>query len=121
MTAVDVIASMALILGAAMSLAAGLAVLRFPDAASRMHAATKAQVLGIMLLMIGLGLRLGTIAVVGELVLIVVLQMFTAPVAAHLAVRQAVRPNGDSPRGATAAGPDENAAPDTAGHVDPPV
>lgn len=91
MSAADVIAAVALIAGAAMSLAAGIAVLRFPDTASRIHAATKPQVLGIVLLMIGLGIRLGTVAVIGELVLIVVLQFLTAPVSAHLAVRAAHR------------------------------
>lgn len=91
MTTLDVIAAVLLIAGGALSMIAGIAVLRFPDAASRVHAATKPQVLGIVLLMVGLGIRLGTIAVIGELVLIVLLQMFTAPVAAHLAVREAYR------------------------------
>ena len=36
-----------------MSLLAGIAVLRFPDTMSRIHAATKPQVLGIILLMLG--------------------------------------------------------------------
>lgn len=89
MTVTDWIASIALIGGAALSLAAGLAVLRFPTTSARVHAATKPQVLGIVLLMVGLGIRLGTIAVIGELVLIVLLQLMTAPVSAHLAVREA--------------------------------
>jgi len=87
----DLIASVALILGALMSLLAGIAVLRFPDTMSRIHAATKPQVLGIMLLMLGVGLRLGSPAVIGMLVLIVVLQFVTAPVSAHLTVRVAYR------------------------------
>lgn len=91
MSTVDWIASVALVAGALLSLLAGLAVLRFPDAESRVHAATKPQTLGIVLLMIGLGIRLGTVALIGELVLIVVLQLLTAPVAAHLAVREAHR------------------------------
>lgn len=91
MSVADAIASVALVAGAALSLIAGIAVLRFPDTASRIHAATKPQVLGVVLLMIGLGIRLGTVAVIGELILIVVLQMLTAPVAAHLAVREAHR------------------------------
>jgi multicomponent Na+:H+ antiporter subunit G len=95
MSTADIIASIALIAGAVMSLAAGIAVLRFPDTASRIHAATKPQVLGIVLLMIGLGIRLGTAAVIGELVLIVVLQFLTAPVSAHLAVRAATRRAGE--------------------------
>lgn len=91
MTALDVIAAIAIVGGALMSLIAGIAVLRFPDTATRIHAATKPQVLGIALLMIGLGIRLGTVAVIGELVLIVLLQLLTAPVAAHLAVRASTR------------------------------
>ncbi len=91
MSTTDIIASIALILGALMSLLAGIAVLRFPDTMSRIHAATKPQVLGIMLLMLGVGLRLGSPAVIGMLVLIVVLQFVTAPVSAHLTVRVAYR------------------------------
>ena len=91
MSTTDLIASVALILGALMSLLAGIAVLRFPDTMSRIHAATKPQVLGIMLLMLGVGLRLGSPAVIGMLVLIVVLQFVTAPVSAHLTVRVAYR------------------------------
>ena len=74
-----------------MSLLAGIAVLRFPDTMSRIHAATKPQVLGIMLLMLGVGLRIGSPGVIGMLVLIVILQFVTAPVSAHLTVRVAFR------------------------------
>lgn len=102
MSVADWLVSICLIAGAALSLVAGIAVVRFPDTASRVHAATKPQTLGIVLLMIGLGIRLGTVAVIGELVLIVVLQLLTAPVAAHLTVRQAYRH--DKLRGATASG-----------------
>jgi multicomponent Na+:H+ antiporter subunit G len=48
-------------------------------------------VLGIMLLMLGVGLRLQSPAVIGVLVLIVMLQFVTAPVSAHLTVRSAYR------------------------------
>ena len=100
MSTIDLIASIALILGALMSLLAGIAVLRFPDTMSRIHAATKPQVLGIMLLMLGVGLRLGSPAVIGMLVLIVVLQFVTAPVSAHLTVRVAYRHATDDENGA---------------------
>jgi multicomponent Na+:H+ antiporter subunit G len=88
---IDIVASVALILGALMSLLAGIAVLRFPDTMSRIHAATKPQVLGIILLMLGVGLRIGSPGVIGMLVLIVILQFVTAPVSAHLTVRVAFR------------------------------
>lgn len=91
MSLADWVASAAIVIGALMSLLAGIAVLRFPDTMSRIHAATKPQVLGIMLLMLGVGLRLQSPAVIGVLVLIVVLQFVTAPVSAHLTVRAAYR------------------------------
>jgi multicomponent Na+:H+ antiporter subunit G len=91
MSVLDWIASVAIVLGALMSLLAGIAVLRFPDTMSRIHAATKPQVLGIILLMLGVGLGLQSLAVVGVLVLIVILQFVTAPVSAHLTVRSAYR------------------------------
>ncbi len=91
MTTIDIVASVALIIGALMSLLAGIAVLRFPDTMSRIHAATKPQVLGIILLMLGVGLRIGSPGVIGMLVLIVILQFVTAPVSAHLTVRVAFR------------------------------
>ncbi|WP_420121686.1 monovalent cation/H(+) antiporter subunit G [Nakamurella sp.] len=90
-TVLEWIASVAIVLGALMSLLAGIAVLRFPDTMSRIHAATKPQVLGIMLLMLGVGLVLQSLAVVGVLVLIVILQFVTAPVSAHLTVRSVYR------------------------------
>lgn len=103
--------------GAAMSLFAGLAVLRFGDTLCRIHAATKPQVLGVVLLMIGLGLRLGTAAVIGELLLIVVLQFLTAPVSAHLAVRVAYRDRGsaDVPSQGSADDPDVPSSRDVSG------
>ena len=103
MTTIDIVASVALILGALMSLLAGIAVLRFPDTMSRIHAATKPQVLGIMLLMLGVGLRIGSPGVIGMLVLIVILQFVTAPVSAHLTVRVAFR----NARGRTTDGGEE--------------
>ncbi len=105
MSTVDIIASVCLVLGAFMSLLAGIAVLRFPDTMSRIHAATKPQVLGIMLLMLGLGLRLGTLGVIGMLVLIVILQFVTAPVSAHLTVRVAFRNASSDPDGPVDEGP----------------
>jgi multicomponent Na+:H+ antiporter subunit G len=96
MTVLETISAVLLVAGAAMSMLAGIAVLRFPDTRSRVHAATKPQVLGIMLLMLGVGLRLGTWAVVGQLVLIVIVQFLTAPVSAHLVVREAQRAADDA-------------------------
>ena len=110
LTTTDVIASVALVVGALMSLLAGIAVLRFPDTMSRIHAATKPQVLGIMLLMLGVGLRIGSPGVIGMLVLIVILQFVTAPVSAHLTVRVAFR----NAKGRNTDADDEGAGQETA-------
>lgn len=87
----DVLAAICLLGGAALSLAAGIGVLRFPDVLSRMHAASKPQVLGLLLVLIGVGLRLRTGFDITTLVLVAVFQLATAPVAAHMVGRAAYR------------------------------
>ena len=48
----------ALLAGALLCLAGAIGLLRFRDLLSRMHASTKPQVLGVLLVELGLGLRL---------------------------------------------------------------
>jgi multicomponent Na+:H+ antiporter subunit G len=88
---VDVLAGACLLSGALLSLAAGLALLRFPDLLARMHAATKPQVLGLLLILTGTALRLGTVVDITTLVLVGAFQLTTAPVAAHMVGRAAYR------------------------------
>jgi multicomponent Na+:H+ antiporter subunit G len=80
-----------LVAGALLSLAAGIGVLRFPDALDRMHAATKPQVLGVLLLLLGVALRLRTPADLGMVALVGIFQLATAPVAAQMIARAAYR------------------------------
>lgn len=87
----DVLAAICLLGGSALSLAAGIGVVRFPDVLSRMHAASKPQVLGLLLVLIGVGLRLRTGFDITTLVLVAVFQLTTAPVAAHMVGRAAYR------------------------------
>nr|WP_230416769.1 monovalent cation/H(+) antiporter subunit G [Micromonospora tarapacensis] len=84
-------AAVCLVAGALLSLAAAIGVLRFPDTLSRMHAATKPQVLGVLLLLLGVGLRLRSPADLGMVVLVGVFQLATAPVAAQMIGRAAYR------------------------------
>lgn len=92
MTAVaDWLGGACLLAGALLSLAAGIGVLRFPDVLDRMHAATKPQVLGVLLLLLGLALRLRTPAELGMIALVGVFQLATAPVAAQMVGRAAYR------------------------------
>jgi multicomponent Na+:H+ antiporter subunit G len=80
-----------LVAGALLSLAAGIGVLRFPDVLDRMHAATKPQVLGVLLLLAGVALRLRTPADLGMIGLVAIFQLATAPVAAQMVGRAAYR------------------------------
>ncbi|MCO8277321.1 monovalent cation/H(+) antiporter subunit G [Actinoplanes sp. TRM 88003] len=87
----DVIAWFLLVVGALLSLSAGVALIRFPDLLSRMHAATKPQVLGLLLVLIGCALRLRDAVDITTLLLVAVFSMATAPVAAHMIGRAAYR------------------------------
>jgi multicomponent Na+:H+ antiporter subunit G len=80
-----------LLAGALLSLVAGIGVLRFPGVLDRMHAATKPQVLGVLLLLLGLALRLRTPSDLGMIVLVAVFQLATAPVSAQMIGRAAYR------------------------------
>ncbi|MEV6812633.1 monovalent cation/H(+) antiporter subunit G [Micromonospora sp. NPDC051296] len=85
----DIAAAVCLITGALLSLAAGVALVRFPDLLTRMHAAAKPQVLGLLLVLVGCGLRLRTGVDITTLVLVGAFQLATAPVAAHMVGRAA--------------------------------
>ncbi len=87
----DILSAICLLLGATLSLAAGIGVLRFPDVLSRQHAASKPQVLGLLLILLGVGLRLRTGLDITTLVLVGLFQLTTAPVAAHMVGRAAYR------------------------------
>ncbi|GAA1881995.1 monovalent cation/H(+) antiporter subunit G [Asanoa iriomotensis] len=91
MSAIDAVASAFIVAGALFSLAAGVALTRFPDILSRMHAATKPQVLGLLLVLLGCALRFRNTVDITTLVLIGAFQLTTAPVAAHMVGRVAYR------------------------------
>ncbi len=90
-TVLDVIAAACMIAGALLGLSAGVALLRFPDLLSRMHSATKPQVLGLMLLMIGLGIELRDFLAGVTLLLVVAFQLVTGPISAHMLSRAGYR------------------------------
>jgi multicomponent Na+:H+ antiporter subunit G len=87
----DVAAAVFLLLGAFLTFSAGVGVLRFTNLLARMHAVTKPQVLGLILLLIGVALRLRSWTAVTLLGLVVVFQLLTSPVAAHMVGRAGFR------------------------------
>ena len=87
----DLLGAFLVLAGCFLCFAAALGILRFPDVVSRMHAATKPQTLGLILLAAGVEVSLRTWASFGTLVLIAALQLATAPVSAHLVGRTVYR------------------------------
>ncbi|MEL4358896.1 MULTISPECIES: monovalent cation/H(+) antiporter subunit G [unclassified Luteococcus] len=87
----DAVAALLLLTGSLLCLCAAVGLIRFPDLLSRMHAATKPQVLGVVLVMLGVGLGLRSGLDVGMLVLVAIFQLLTTPVASHMMSRAALR------------------------------
>jgi multicomponent Na+:H+ antiporter subunit G len=87
----DALSAVFMIAGALMSLAAAIGLLRFPDLLSRMHAATKPQVLGLFLLLASIGLLLRTWWVWPVLLVAWIFQLLTVPVSAHMVGRAGYR------------------------------
>lgn len=88
---IDTLTAVFLVVGALMSLAAAVGLLRFPDLLSRMHAATKPQVLGLFLLLAAIGLQMRTLWVWPVLLVAWIFQLLTVPVSAHMVGRSGYR------------------------------
>ncbi|MET3205617.1 MULTISPECIES: monovalent cation/H(+) antiporter subunit G [unclassified Arthrobacter] len=88
---IDTVSAVFLLVGALMSLAAAVGLLRFPDLLSRMHAATKPQVLGLFLLLAAIGLQMRTWWVWPALLVAWIFQLLTVPVSAHMVGRAGYR------------------------------
>lgn len=82
-TALDVLAAFLVLAGSTFALTAAIGVVRFPDTLSRMHSATKPQVLGLLLVLAGAAIRLRGHADVGMVILTGLFTIITAPVIAN--------------------------------------
>jgi multicomponent Na+:H+ antiporter subunit G len=87
----DAAAAFCLTVGALLTLVAAIGILRFPDVLTRMHSATKPQVLGLLLIIVGLGLRLRDPSSLGLLALVALFQLVTSPIASHMVGRASFR------------------------------
>ena len=94
------VASLSLVVGGLFSVLAAVGVLRLPDLYTRMHAASKAGVVGAGLVLIAVALVSLDAAVALRAVLGIVFLLLTTPVSAHLLARAAynsgIRPIGDT-------------------------
>ena len=87
----DLLAGVCLVLGGFLSLAAGVGLLRFPDALSRLHAATKPQILGLIFVLAAIALESRNGSTLLVLAPILLFQMLTAPISAHMVGRAGYR------------------------------
>ena len=87
----DVVSAVLVLFGAALALTAAIGVVRFPDTLSRMHAATKPQVVGLILVLVGAVIQLRGNVDVWMLILVGLFTTVTAPVIAHMVGRVAYR------------------------------
>jgi len=92
---VDTAVWILVLIGALLCLTAAIGLLRLRDVPSRLHAATKPQVLGLLLICLAIALsQRSVIGVVLGLLLVapvVLMQFATAPLSAHMVGRQAYR------------------------------
>ena len=87
----DAVSALFVLVGAVLSLAAGLGLLRFGDLLTRMHAQTKPQIFGLLCILIGIALQTTDVPTVLFLVPIMFFQMLTTPVAAATLARGGYR------------------------------
>lgn len=90
---IDVVIGLLALLGGFFALAAGIGILRLPDVLIRMHASTKAGTLGCGLVLAAAGVFFADMAVTTQVVLIFLFILLTAPIAAHMIGRAALRLN----------------------------
>ena len=92
----DLFSIVAIVAGAFFYLAGTVGLLRFPDAYTRLHALTKADNLGLVLVVIGLLPQVGTVLMGLKLVLVWLLVMLSSAAVSQLIARS-VRRQGRRP------------------------
>ncbi len=85
------VAALCMLLGSALTVLAGIGIVRLPDVFIRMHAATKVGTLGTGLIMVGVALHFADTAVTIRGVLTMLFLLLTAPIGAHMIGRAALR------------------------------
>ncbi|UVY85307.1 monovalent cation/H(+) antiporter subunit G [Brachybacterium sp. NBEC-018] len=91
MTALEILAVVLMSLGVLLTVVAAVGLHRFDGVLARMHATSKPQTLGLVLVFGGVALLVGSWALAGMLVLVLVAQMLTVPVASTMVGRAAFR------------------------------
>lgn len=87
----DIVGSVMILIGAAFTLTAAIGLVRLPDVLNRMHAASKPQTLGFLLLCGGLATVVRDPGATTMLILAAGMQLVTAPVATQMMGKAAYR------------------------------
>ncbi|MBT8121200.1 MAG: monovalent cation/H(+) antiporter subunit G [Gammaproteobacteria bacterium] len=87
---IDLLSVALLLVGAVFFLAGTLGLLRFPDVYTRLHALTKADNVGLGLVVAGLAVQSASWAIAGKLLLIWLLVMLAGASVAHLVAHKAL-------------------------------
>ncbi len=87
----DIVTSVLILTGAVLALTAAIGVVRFPDTLSRMHAATKPQVVGLILILLGAFNHLRGNVDIWMIALVGIFTVLTAPIIAHTVGQVAYR------------------------------
>ncbi|MGB5539294.1 MAG: monovalent cation/H(+) antiporter subunit G [Gammaproteobacteria bacterium] len=88
---IDILSSLLILAGLFFYLAGSIGLLRLPDLYSRLHALTKADNLGLGLLVAGLALHTQDLLIMLKLILIWLAVLAASATSAHLIARQARR------------------------------
>ncbi len=91
MTLTEILTVLLIIIGAFFFLAGTVGLIRFPDVYTRLHALTKADNVGLGLLVAGLALQAESWTEVGKLVLIWLLVLLASASVAHLIANAAIK------------------------------
>ena len=87
----DTLALVCLIFATVFSVSAGIGLLRFTDVLSRLHAATKPQVFGLLLVIAAIAFDQRSFGTLIALLPVFIFQSLMAPIAAHMVGRAAYR------------------------------
>ncbi|WP_296896268.1 monovalent cation/H(+) antiporter subunit G [Thiohalocapsa sp.] len=94
-TMLHLLAAVCVTLGAVFFIAGTIGLLRLPDLFSRLHALTKADNLGLGLIMLGLILYAPNVIYAAKLLLLWILVMVSGATGAHLIAKRALRGDGE--------------------------
>ena len=80
----DVVSGAFMLSGSFLALVSAIGLYRLGSTRARMHATTKPATLGVLIVAVGAGLQFSDLSDITKIVVIVVLQLVTAPIGAHM-------------------------------------